>query len=139
LSTGSSVLSSIFVLTGSAIWTVIIQKSHSVENILVGPPNGRVPVGIVVSTGPGLYLAWASFACLVVSIVPYMIRYGTPHKIPLSLSQPIHFTLVAARFEDDSSYDTAGYLAPFAPFFFIRQVSIARQPKRRFMIFYTSE
>jgi len=77
VSTGSAVLSSIFVLTGSAIWTVIIQKSRSVENLLVGPSGGRVPVGIVVSTGPALYLAWASFACLVVSIVPYMISCCT--------------------------------------------------------------
>jgi len=77
LSTGSAVLSSILVLSGSAIWTVIIQKSQSVQNILAGPPGGRVPVGIVVSTGPGLYLAWASFACLVVSIVPYMISCCT--------------------------------------------------------------
>jgi hypothetical protein len=32
-------------------------------------------MGITVSVGPGLYLTWAAFACLAVSIVPYMLRY----------------------------------------------------------------
>jgi len=77
VSTGSAVLSSLLVLSGAAIWTVIIQKCHSVETIVVGPPGGREPLGILISTGPGLYLAWASFACLVVSIVPYMISCCT--------------------------------------------------------------
>jgi len=77
LSTGSAVLSSVLVLSGAAIWTVIIQKCQSVGDIIIGPAGRREPLGILISTGPGLYLAWASFACLVVSIVPYMISCCT--------------------------------------------------------------
>ncbi|KAK7058362.1 hypothetical protein VNI00_001996 [Paramarasmius palmivorus] len=66
-------ISCIFILIGATIWTVIIKKSESINTVVIGSANNSSPLGITVSTGPGLYLVWAAFACLFASTIPYMI------------------------------------------------------------------
>ena len=66
-------IGSVMLLIACTIWTVLIKKTQSVNDIVVGPPNAPVPLGMEVSIGNGLYLAWAAFACLTISLVPYMI------------------------------------------------------------------
>lgn len=61
-------------LIGASIWTVLIKKSESVNSLLALSVTNVVPIGITMSTGPGLLMVWAAFACLVVSVVPYMLR-----------------------------------------------------------------
>ncbi|KAL0577595.1 hypothetical protein V5O48_004393 [Marasmius crinis-equi] len=73
ISTVSAALSSLFLLIGAALWTVAVTKSNSINNFRIGPDNNRVSLGFTVSIGPALYLVWASFVCMFVSLVPYMI------------------------------------------------------------------
>lgn len=68
-----SIIGSILLLAGSALWTVMLKKSQDINNIDVGDVD-NVPFGITVDVGNGIFLMWAGFACLVVSIIPYMIR-----------------------------------------------------------------
>lgn len=51
----------------------MLKKSQDINNIDVGDTDS-VPFGITVDVGQGIFLMWAGFACLVVSIIPYMIR-----------------------------------------------------------------
>ena len=76
VSTIFSILGSLFLLIGASIWTVLINKTAAVNDVLIGQPP--VPVGIVVTVGSGLFLIWAAFACMVVSVVPYLIRCALP-------------------------------------------------------------
>jgi len=73
-SSSMAILGSLLLLVGAALWTVIIQKTEAINSITV---NGNVPLGIEVSVGSGLYMLWAAFACLAVSIVPYMLTCCT--------------------------------------------------------------
>ncbi|KAJ7225917.1 hypothetical protein GGX14DRAFT_422991 [Mycena pura] len=75
ISTGFAIVGSVFILIGAGIWTAMIKKIESVNSILIS--SAPVPVGIEVSTGSGLFLIWAAFASLFVSIVPYMISCCT--------------------------------------------------------------
>jgi hypothetical protein len=77
VSTLFAIAGSMLLLIGASIWTVIIQRSAAINDLLVSSANDSqtMPLGIVISVGPGLFLTWAAFACLVVSVVPYMIRY----------------------------------------------------------------
>ena len=74
MSTAFAIIGALALLIGATIWTVIIEKSKSVNDIVVGTAGSQVPLGIFVSTGSALFLLWASWACLLVSILPYMIR-----------------------------------------------------------------
>ncbi|KAJ7814125.1 actin cortical patch SUR7/pH-response regulator pali [Mycena olivaceomarginata] len=76
LSTFSAIIGSIFLLIGAIIWTVMIKKTQSVNSVMLRttPP---IAVGIEVSIGKGLYLIWAGFVTLVISIVPYMVSCCT--------------------------------------------------------------
>ncbi|TFK76746.1 hypothetical protein BDN72DRAFT_753554 [Pluteus cervinus] len=74
-STTFAIVGSLFLLIGASIWTVIINKAASVNNFIVGQAGNPSPVGIEVSVGNGVFLTWAAFACLMISIVPYMVRY----------------------------------------------------------------
>jgi len=76
LSTLLAALSSVFLLVGAIIWTAAIQKSNGVSHITIGTTS-PTPVGIVVSSGPGLFLTWTAFACMFVSMVPYLISCCT--------------------------------------------------------------
>ncbi|KAI8995412.1 Glucanosyltransferase-domain-containing protein [Trametes punicea] len=80
LSTTFAVIGSLALLIGATIWTVMIKKAQSVNDFVVGNPSAvgdvskSFPLGITVSTGDALFLLWAAWACLLVSILPYMIR-----------------------------------------------------------------
>jgi len=77
VSTAFALLGSLFILIGAAIWTVLIKKAEMVNSILIGSNGTSVLLGIFVSASSGLYMIWAAFACLFVSIVPYMISCCT--------------------------------------------------------------
>ncbi|KII93928.1 hypothetical protein PLICRDRAFT_26950 [Plicaturopsis crispa FD-325 SS-3] len=77
VSTSLSMLGSLMLLIGAAIWTSMIKKTESINNFTVGTDTTPIPLGITVSVGGGLYLVWAAFACLVVSIIPYMLSCCT--------------------------------------------------------------
>jgi len=77
ISTIFSIAGSLLLLIGASIWTVLIKKSESVNSLLALSVTNIVPIGITMSTGPGLLMVWAAFACLVVSIVPYMLSCCT--------------------------------------------------------------
>jgi len=70
-----SIASTIALLIGASIWTVLIQKSEAVNVMKVG--SQAAPLGIIVSSGTGLSLAWASFVCSFVSMIPYLISCFT--------------------------------------------------------------
>jgi len=75
VSTIAVAIASIFVLAGSALWTVTIKRAGDVNTWIVRP--AQVPLGIEVSTGIGVYLSWAAFALLATSIIPYSISCCT--------------------------------------------------------------
>ncbi|CCM01614.1 uncharacterized protein FIBRA_03675 [Fibroporia radiculosa] len=75
VSTLFAIVGSFMLLIGATIWTVIIKKTELLNNVMIGQASAPVPLGITVTMGNGVYLAWAAFACLIVSILPYMIRY----------------------------------------------------------------
>jgi hypothetical protein len=77
ISSSLSVLGSFLLLVGAALWTVIVKKAEAVNSIAINQNGSSVPIGITVVVGPGLYLTWAAFACLTVSIVPYMLSCCT--------------------------------------------------------------
>ncbi|KAG6919581.1 hypothetical protein DXG01_004245 [Tephrocybe rancida] len=85
LSTVFSVSGSGLLLIGASIWTIIIKKSDAVNDVLIGTASSSVPIGIVVTVGSGLYLTWAAFACLIVSVVPYMIRLAREYQSMLGI------------------------------------------------------
>ncbi|KAH9853090.1 Glucanosyltransferase-domain-containing protein [Lenzites betulinus] len=73
LSTLFAVLGALTLLIGATIWTVMIKKAETINDFIVGPAAAPVPLGITVTTGNALFLLWAAWACLLVSILPYMI------------------------------------------------------------------
>ncbi|KAJ6519428.1 actin cortical patch SUR7/pH-response regulator pali [Mycena sanguinolenta] len=76
LSTITAIVGSIFLLIGATIWTVLIKRAQTINTGFI-PAATPVPAGIVVSVGKGLFLIWAAFVTLVVSVVPYMISCCT--------------------------------------------------------------
>ena len=68
----SSIASTLLLLIGASIWTVMINKCETINSMTVG--SQKAPLGIVVSSGTGLTLAWAAFICSFISVIPYMIR-----------------------------------------------------------------
>jgi hypothetical protein len=101
VSTLFAIAGSLLLLIGASIWTVIIQRSANINNLPVHSHSGdqSVPLGIVVSLGPGLLLTWAAFACLVASVIPYMIRCVTDicnKWLPLNADAPqlLHVSLM---------------------------------------------
>jgi len=74
LSSVTSIVAAIFILIGAAIWTAVIKKAENVNTYFT---SAGFPAGIEVAAGKGLALAWAAFACLTVSIIPYMISCCT--------------------------------------------------------------
>jgi hypothetical protein len=75
LSAFFSILGSILLLSGAAVWTAIIKKAQALNHLDVILENISVPLNLQLSAGRGLYLTWAAYACLSVSILPYMLRY----------------------------------------------------------------
>ncbi|KAJ7071465.1 actin cortical patch SUR7/pH-response regulator pali [Mycena amicta] len=76
ISTAFSILGSIFILIGASIWTTLIKRAETVNSIMISAAT-PVSVGIEVTAGSGLFLMWAAFASLFVSVVPYMISCCT--------------------------------------------------------------
>jgi len=68
----------------------MVQKSMTLNDILVGNSSNPTPLGLVVAMGPGLYMLWAAFACSFASVVPYMI---TSVKICMALLSKTDFPL----------------------------------------------
>ncbi|TFY83984.1 hypothetical protein EWM64_g44 [Hericium alpestre] len=69
-----ALVATLFVLAGAALWTTALNQTEDINRFVVG---GSIPLGITVSIGTGLYLAWAAFACLFVSCIPYVISTCT--------------------------------------------------------------
>ncbi|KDR85268.1 hypothetical protein GALMADRAFT_234029 [Galerina marginata CBS 339.88] len=70
-----SAVGSLFLLVAAGLWTVMIKKTQAI-NIAVNPLNQQ-PLRIIVTEGNGLFLTWAAFVCLFVSIVPYVVSCCT--------------------------------------------------------------
>ncbi|KLO19977.1 hypothetical protein SCHPADRAFT_898047 [Schizopora paradoxa] len=65
---------------GVVIWTVLIHKAETINKAQVsssGAGAATLPLGIVVSVGSGLWLFWAAFVCLFLSVVPYLVSCCT--------------------------------------------------------------
>jgi hypothetical protein len=71
-----AILGALMLLIGAAIWTSALKKAESINSyeLTILASHSFVPLGFNVTPGPGLYLVWASFAVLLVSTVPYMVR-----------------------------------------------------------------
>ena len=69
----------------------MIKKTEAVNDKTVTLGQSAIPI-IMVSAGPGLFLTWAAFACLAVSIVPYMLRYVALDHMPL------HFVVLIIKY-----------------------------------------
>jgi hypothetical protein len=70
-----AVLGSIFLLIGASVWTVLIKKSQAINTTLNAVT--QQPLGITLSGESGLFIAWAAFVCLAVSVIPYGISCCT--------------------------------------------------------------
>lgn len=75
VSTVFAIIGSTFLLIGAVIWTVIVKKAEDINDYFI-PTTPPVSLGVEVSVGNGILLAWAAFACLIASVVPYMIRFA---------------------------------------------------------------
>ncbi|KAF7320196.1 hypothetical protein MKEN_00804100 [Mycena kentingensis (nom. inval.)] len=112
LSTAFALLGSIFILVGAAIWTVLIKRTMSVNAIMLGTAANPVQ-GMSASTGTGLYLLWAAFASLVVSVVPYMIVCcldNLPNEVAHILEEIKHLDHKATALQNDIDKDSARYI-----------------------------
>jgi hypothetical protein len=70
-----AILGSIFLLSGVAVWTAIIHNAQGLSHLDITLENTSVQLSLQFAAGHGLYLTWTAFACLSMSIVPYMLRY----------------------------------------------------------------
>jgi len=73
LSTVFSMFGSGCLLIGASILTAVLNNAKSINNFMVG----GAPLGIVVTIGPALYLVWAAFVLLFLSMGPYFISYAS--------------------------------------------------------------
>jgi hypothetical protein len=71
-----AILATVFVVTGASLWTSAINTSESVNGLILNTTN--IPLGIEVSSGPGLSLLWGAVGCLLVALIPYLIRSDSP-------------------------------------------------------------
>ncbi|KAF9478692.1 hypothetical protein BDN70DRAFT_879596 [Pholiota conissans] len=70
-----STIGALFLLIAASLWTVLIKKAQAI-NTATQALNGE-PVGITVSEGNGLFLTWAAFVCLFISVIPYVLSCCT--------------------------------------------------------------
>jgi len=77
LATSFSVFSTACLLIGASIYTAILNKSLSINGYRV---SDGTPLGIKLTVGPALWLIWASFVCMFLSIGPYLISGVTYRK-----------------------------------------------------------
>jgi len=79
-STLFAIFGTLLLFIGSIIWTVLIHKAESINQALLkssGSTVATIPLGILVSAGAGLWLFWAAFVCLMLSVIPYLISCCT--------------------------------------------------------------
>lgn len=76
LSTLLAVVATIMLLIAAAMWTAMVNMSKDINQFIIAGPS-NLPLGIQVTTGPGIYILWASFAMIFASILPYMISCCT--------------------------------------------------------------
>jgi len=69
-----ALLGTIMLFVAATIWTAIVKQIQSLNNPSVQP---GVPLGIEVSFGAGLWLLWAAFAALCLSLLPYFVSCHT--------------------------------------------------------------
>jgi hypothetical protein len=84
-STTFSIIGSLFILIGASIWTVMIKKTQSINTAIIANTVPPVTAGIEVTIGTGLYMIWAAFVTLAVSVIPYMVR-----SVVRIVSVPVH-------------------------------------------------
>jgi len=72
VSTVAGILAAILALTGSAIWGAIIEKAKDDNPSKVQP--AQLPLGMKVSHGGGLTLAWIASGFLVAGSIPIVIE-----------------------------------------------------------------
>lgn len=79
LATLFSGFATLSLLLGAVLWTVAVNKAKSIGGLTISasPISPSFPVGITVSGGPGLGLAWAAFVLMIISTLPYMIIFCT--------------------------------------------------------------
>ncbi|THH11780.1 hypothetical protein EW145_g439 [Phellinidium pouzarii] len=108
LSTLFAILGTGLLFVGVVIWTVLVNKTESINRATVttsGSDSEVTPLGIIVSAGASLWLFWASFVCLFLSIMPYLVSLevgaafsATARKMsdlpPPSLQNPIKGTTI---------------------------------------------
>lgn len=77
LSSGFSLLSAVLLLIAVSIYTALVRKCEAINTILLSMTDNspKIPVGIVVGAGKALSLMWAACACMLLSVVPYFIRW----------------------------------------------------------------
>ncbi|PAV22258.1 SUR7 family [Pyrrhoderma noxium] len=79
LSTMFAILGTGLLFIGCVIYTVVINKMKDVNraNVTNSETGVVTPLGITVSAGSSLWLFWASFVCLFLSITPYLVSCCT--------------------------------------------------------------
>jgi len=70
-----ALIATTLVLTGASLWTSAVNSSESVNGLILNTTN--IPLGIEVSSGPGLSILWAAVGCLCASLIPYLISCCT--------------------------------------------------------------
>ncbi|KAF9519787.1 hypothetical protein BS47DRAFT_1287895 [Hydnum rufescens UP504] len=66
-----SIFGALMTLIGASVWTALIKRSQSINSYQVY----TVPLGIKVSYGIALWLIWAAFITMLLSIMPYFLRW----------------------------------------------------------------
>lgn len=66
----------------------MVEKSKDINGLVIG--QQQLPLGWNVSTGSGIYMLWAAWACLVASVAPYMIRSVSLPKYTYALADTCH-------------------------------------------------
>ncbi|KIJ24027.1 hypothetical protein M422DRAFT_237542 [Sphaerobolus stellatus SS14] len=70
-------IGALLLLVGAAIWTALIHEISAINHLNV---DSGAPLGIEVTFGNGLWLLWAAFAVLAVSLFPYFVSCHTYRK-----------------------------------------------------------
>ncbi|KAH8120520.1 actin cortical patch SUR7/pH-response regulator pali [Phellopilus nigrolimitatus] len=77
LSTVFAILGTGLLFIGVVIWTVLVNKARDISKASLTSNGTTMPLGIEVSPGSSLWLFWASFVCLFLSIMPYLVSCCT--------------------------------------------------------------
>ena len=86
VSSSAAILAPIFLFVGSAIWTAIIKNVKDVNSWTVQP--AQHPLGIEVSTGGGLTLAWVAFGLMAAGAIIPIIESALSFRLILTAPEP---------------------------------------------------